>query len=174
MSQIEVTVNRVTRSVECPDDWTLAELLREIFDRIDVNVACEHGVCGSCTVIVDGKPVRSCIELGQRAAGHSVTTVAGLADLDPEAAQILRACFLEENAYQCGFCTPGMLVTAFCGLLTSKRRLSATEAREMINGNLCRCTGYTAIARAVVRASEAFDDAHGSRSGLTKARRDEP
>lgn len=172
MSQIEITVNGVRAAVECPEDWTLAEVLRETFDRIDVNVACGHGVCGSCTVIVDGKPVRSCLELGQRAAGRSVTTVSGLVDLDLETAQVLRTCFVEENAFQCGFCTPGMVVTAFCGLLREKRRLAPAEAREMVNGNLCRCTGYTAIARAIARASDALD-AGGARDRMTKAMEEE-
>lgn len=110
------------------------------------HAGCEHGVCGACTVLLDGQPVRSCLVLAVQAAGHDVETVEGLGT--PEAPHPLQVAFSREEALQCGFCTPGFLMLTV-GLLRENPDPSSAEIRDALSANLCRCTGYAGIVRAV-------------------------
>ena len=130
----------------------LADFLREQQLRTGTHLGCEHGVCGACTILIDGEPARSCITFAVACEGRSVTTVEGLDD--DELAAELRAAFTAEHGLQCGFCTPGMLVSARDLVL---RKLDATDAaiRVEMSGNLCRCTGYVGIVNAIRRVMDA-------------------
>ena len=148
---ITVTVNGKSyeRSVEAR--LTLADFLRGELDLTGTHLGCEHGVCGACTVVLDGEAVRSCLLLAAQADGAELTTVEGLArgtELHP-----LQQAFQDQHALQCGFCTPGFLMTAFAFLKEVPKPTEA-EAREAISGNLCRCTGYQPIVRAILQAAE--------------------
>jgi aerobic carbon-monoxide dehydrogenase small subunit len=153
MSQHEITltVNGETRAARVPARLTLVDFLRETLNLTGTHTGCEHGVCGACTVLLDGQPVRSCLMFAVQAAGREVVTVEGLA---PDAAgmSVLQDSFCEEHALQCGFCTPGMLLSAHALL---QRNPAPTEAdiREAIGGNLCRCTGYKQIVDAIALAA---------------------
>ena len=131
---------------------TLADLLREDLDLTGTHVGCEHGVCGACTVRVDGAIVRGCLMLAVQCDGCRVETIEGVAGTG-EVFDLQQA-FAQENALQCGFCTPGMLLTAQ-DLLARKPAASAQEIREALSGNYCRCTGYHAIVEAVRKTAEA-------------------
>ncbi len=144
--EITVTVNgeRVTRRVEARQH--LIDFLRLELELTGSHVGCEHGVCGACTVRVDGTMVRGCLMLAVQADGARVDTIEGLSD-SGEIADLQQA-FVERNAAQCGFCTPGMLVAA-ADLVARNPRASREEIREHISGNYCRCTGYHAIVDAI-------------------------
>jgi carbon-monoxide dehydrogenase small subunit len=132
---------------------TLADCLRHHLMQTGTHVGCEHGVCGACTVIVDGVAVPSCLMLGVQAQGAKVTTVEGLSrddELSP-----LQAAFRKHHALQCGFCTPGMLVTAHA-LLSEEPDADKARIRDVLSGNLCRCTGYIPIIEAVYAARPAY------------------
>ncbi|MCW2239386.1 (2Fe-2S)-binding protein [Azospirillum canadense] len=149
---ITLTVNgkAVTAAVE--PRTHLADFLRERQLLTGTHLGCEHGVCGACTILIDGEPARSCITLAVACDGHAVTTVEGL-DGDPVAAD-LREAFSTEHGLQCGFCTPGMLVSARDVVL---RRPTAddNQIRVEMSGNLCRCTGYVGIVNAIRRVLDA-------------------
>ena len=147
----ELNGARVEANVE--SRTTLADCLRHDLLRTGTHVGCEHGVCGACTVIVDGAAVRSCLMLAVQAEGAHVVTVEGLSD--DEALSPLQAAFRKHHALQCGFCTPGMLATAHA-LLTEEPDASKDRIREVLSGNLCRCTGYLAIVEAVFEARAAY------------------
>ncbi len=153
-SSITLIVNGAERRVTVPDRLSLADLLREHLDLTGTHLGCEHGVCGACTVLLDDRPVRSCITLAVACNGRSVTTVEGLSGPPVDA---LRETFRSEHGLQCGFCTPGMLVTGV-DVLSRHQRLSQETARAELAGNLCRCTGYVGIVRAFVAASERLAD----------------
>ena len=150
MSRITVslTVNGDAATVEVEPREQLADLLRGTLMLTGTHVGCEHGVCGACTVELDGLPARSCITHAGSCDGASVRTIEGFAE-DPVMAE-LRAAFTAEHALQCGYCTPGMLVTARDIVL---RLPDADEARvrRELSGNLCRCTGYVGIVRAIAK-----------------------
>jgi carbon-monoxide dehydrogenase small subunit len=129
----------------------LSDYLRQELELTGTHVGCEHGVCGCCTVLLDGRPVRSCLLLAVQAEGHDVTTIEGLAR--GEALHPVQQAFHEEHGLQCGFCTPGF-VLAIAGLLAKNPQPSEQEIEEGIAGNLCRCTGYASIRRSVRRASQ--------------------
>jgi carbon-monoxide dehydrogenase small subunit len=129
----------------------LSDYLRAELGLTGTHVGCEHGVCGCCTVLLDGRPVRSCLLLAVQAEGHELTTIEGLAG--GEALHPVQQAFHEEHGLQCGFCTPGF-VLAVAGLLAQNPRPTDEQVEEGISGNLCRCTGYAAIRRSVRRASE--------------------
>jgi carbon-monoxide dehydrogenase small subunit len=129
----------------------LADFLREHLQLTGTHVGCEHGVCGACTVRVNGDIVRSCLMLAVQTDNTSVETIEGLSD-SGEIAD-LQAAFRDRNALQCGFCTPGMLISAW-DLLRRKPHLGETEIRIAISGNLCRCTGYQGIVRSIQSAAE--------------------
>nr|WP_221242926.1 (2Fe-2S)-binding protein [Conexibacter arvalis] len=146
-----MTVNGSRRELEVDDRRLLADVLREELGLTGTKVGCSHGVCGSCTVHVDGRAVRSCIMLAVQADGRAVRTVEDLAAPDGTLHPLQQA-FSEEHALQCGFCTPGFLMTALPAV-EAGAPLDAGQARELVSGNICRCTGYDGIVGAVVRAS---------------------
>jgi carbon-monoxide dehydrogenase small subunit len=125
----------------------LSDFIRHDLEFTGTHVGCEHGVCGSCTVLVDGNPTRSCLMLAVQADGRAVETIEGLTP-DAEALSPIQAAFRKHHGLQCGYCTPGFLMTA-TALLRSGERLSRREIREALSGNLCRCTGYSGIVDAV-------------------------
>ena len=141
-----LTVNgtKVTRRIEPRQH--LVDFLREELGLTGSHVGCEHGVCGACTVRVDGDIVRGCLMLAVQADGCSVETVEGLSD--SQELSLLQKAFHEKNALQCGFCTPGMLMAAQ-DLVLSRKKVSREEIRNHISGNYCRCTGYQAIVDAI-------------------------
>ena len=150
MQDLSLTVNGEFREVSIPANRTLYQLVKEDLNLVGTKDGCRQGVCGSCTVMVDGVPVRSCLTLAVRCEGKHVTTVEGLKSngmLHP-----LQQAFIDEGAVQCGFCTPGMLITAVA-FLKENPRPTEEEVREALIGNLCRCTGYVRIVRAVMAAS---------------------
>lgn len=149
---IALTVNGQQRRATVETRTTLAELLRETFRLTGTHVGCEHGVCGACTVVVDGEAVRSCLMLAVQAHGAQVETVEGLA---PDAQQLtpLQQQFIEHHGLQCGFCTPGILMT-LAAELRHNPAPSEAQVREMLAGNLCRCTGYQGMVDAVLALAE--------------------
>jgi len=148
---ITVTVNGKTEYLTVPSHMTLLEMLRNRLALTGTKNGCSAGECGACTVLVDGEPINSCMVLAVEADGHEVTTVEGLTDKDGRLTPLQKA-FAECNAVQCGFCTPGMLLSAQA-LLKRNPHPTQEEIREALVGNLCRCTGYVRIIRAVQAAS---------------------
>ena len=134
---------------------TLADFLREECALTGTHLGCEHGVCGACTVLLDGEAVRSCLLFAVQADGAEVTTIEGLGGPDGALSPVQDA-FREEHGLQCGFCTPGFVVSV-TALLAENPRPSEPEIREALSGNLCRCTGYQGIIRAVQRAAGAAE-----------------
>jgi aerobic carbon-monoxide dehydrogenase small subunit len=150
--EVSLTVNGVPLKASVPARRLLSDCLRHDLNLTGTHVGCEHGVCGACTVLVDGKPMRSCLLLAVSVEGQSITTVEGLAGADGELSPVQQA-FQDCHGLQCGFCTPGFLTTITAGLKESPDP-TEDEAREMIGGNLCRCTGYQNIVASVLRAAE--------------------
>ncbi|MFC9454508.1 (2Fe-2S)-binding protein [Streptomyces sp. NPDC056983] len=148
---IGLSINGSRHELEVEPRRTLADALREDVGLTGTHLGCEHGVCGACTVLVDGTPVRACLMLAVQADGTSVTTVEGLA---PEGGALhpLQQAFTEHHGLQCGFCTPGMLLTAL-DLLHREPRPCRERIREELSGNICRCTGYLGIVDAVEAAA---------------------
>ena len=130
---------------------SLADLLREELRLTATHLGCEQGVCGACTVLIDGQPARACITLAVGIDGSDIRTLEGL-DQDP-LMLVLKAAFHDKHGLQCGFCTPGMLISAW-DLLRRKPHLGEAEIRIAISGNLCRCTGYQGIVRSIKAAGE--------------------
>lgn len=147
---IGLSVNGTVMSLTVPTHMTLLELLRERLDLTGAKPGCEQGDCGACVVLLDGKPVNSCLVLAAQASGHEIRTVEGLQG--EEGLHPLQEAFAEEWALQCGYCTPGFLMSAVA-LLDSNPNPTVDEIRESISGNLCRCTGYQPIIRAVQKAA---------------------
>ncbi|HLS25484.1 MAG TPA: (2Fe-2S)-binding protein, partial [Beutenbergiaceae bacterium] len=152
MADVALTVNGVPRRVEVPVRRTLSDALRVDLGLTGTHVGCEHGVCGACTVLLDGQPVRGCLMLAATADGHEVTTVEGLGEEDGSLGPVQQA-FVDCHGLQCGFCTPGFLTT-ITAFIEDNPEPTEDEAREAIGGNLCRCTGYHNIVSAVLRAAE--------------------
>jgi carbon-monoxide dehydrogenase small subunit len=151
LHDVGLVVNGAAHSVRVPARRLLSDCLRHDMRLTGTHVGCEHGVCGACTVLLDGEPVRSCLLLAVSVDGHEITTVEGLADGD-ELSPVQQA-FEDCHGLQCGFCTPGFLTTITAGLRATPDP-TEDDAREMIGGNLCRCTGYQNIVAAVLRAAE--------------------
>jgi carbon-monoxide dehydrogenase small subunit len=150
--EVELTVNGALRTARVPARRLLSDLLRHDLRLTGTHVGCEHGVCGACTVLVDGEPVRSCLTFAVTVDGAEVTTVEGLAGPDGALGPVQRA-FRECHGLQCGFCTPGFLLLA-TDLLARTPEPSDAEIADALGGNLCRCTGYVNIVRSVRRAAE--------------------
>ena len=146
---VEMTVNGTRREAEVEPRELLVYFLRERLDLTGTNVGCDTTTCGACTVLMDGKAVKSCTVLTVQADGREVTTIEGLAE-DGEMHPLQRA-FHEEHALQCGYCTPGMIMAAL-GLLLEDEDMSEDELRLGLEGNMCRCTGYQNIVKAIQRA----------------------
>ena len=149
---ISVEVNGVARTGEVPARLSLVDWLREELRLTGTHAGCEHGVCGACSVMLDGEPVRSCLIYTVQADGHRVTTVEGLANPDGTLS-VLQDSFCQMHGLQCGYCTPGMLIAAQ-GLLNDTPSPGEEQIREAIGGNLCRCTGYQQIVDAIKHAAE--------------------
>jgi carbon-monoxide dehydrogenase small subunit len=147
------TLNGRPVEIDVPARTTLADCLRHELRMTGTHVGCEHGVCGACTVIVDGDAVRSCLTLAVQADGSRVLTVEGLAQTDELSP--LQAAFRRHHALQCGFCTPGFLMTAHA-LLSKEPHAGEERIRHVLSGNLCRCTGYISIIEAVLDARAAY------------------
>ena len=154
---IRVTVNGRTydRTVEVRK--TLADFLRDDLDLTGTHLGCEHGVCGACTILLDGRSARSCLMLAVQANGHDITTVEGLAP-SAEALSPLQEAFRDNHGLQCGFCTPGMLTT-LTEFLRDNPDPTEAEVRIAISGNLCRCTGYQGIVAAALDAAKRLQGA---------------
>jgi carbon-monoxide dehydrogenase small subunit len=148
---LRLIINGEEEEFLIPPHLTLLELLRDEMDLTGTKESCGEGVCGSCTVLLDGKPIRSCLTLALEADGQSITTVEGLSkggELDP-----LQRAFIDHGAVQCGFCPPGMLMSAKA-LLLEESRPAEERIRQAISGNICRCTGYAKIVQAIAAVSE--------------------
>ena len=150
---IKLTVNGAPVSLDVPARMTLADALRDKLRLTGTHLACEHGVCGACTVIVDGLAVRACLMLAVQASGSEIITVEGLGENG--ALSALQTAFRRHHALQCGFCTPGILTTMHA-LLSSEPGVDKERIREVLSGNLCRCTGYIPIVEAVLDARQAY------------------
>ena len=144
--QISVTVNGTVHRHAVEPRLLLSDFLRHTLGLTGTHVGCEHGVCGACTVIVNGDSVRSCLLFAVQVDGSTIETVEGLGSVGKLG--VLQAAFREHHALQCGFCTPGMLMTA-TDLLRKSPRATEQEIRDGLSGNLCRCTGYEHIVRAI-------------------------
>ena len=156
MHQISLTVNGRAHELAVEARRTLADMLRHDLGYTGTHLGCEHGICGACTVILDGQPARACLVFGVQADGASVQTVEGLADGDR--LSDLQQAFSDHHALQCGFCTPGflMLIEAYLAdTSTDAGELAEPQARELVASNLCRCTGYQGIVEAVVATAQA-------------------
>jgi aerobic-type carbon monoxide dehydrogenase small subunit (CoxS/CutS family) len=151
MRTISVKVNGARREAQVEDRLTLADFLRHHLELTGTHVGCEHGVCGACTVLLDGRSVRSCLLLAVQANSHEITTVEGLA---PKSGGLhpLQEALREHHGLQCGFCTPGLLMT-LTEFLSENKSPTESEVREAISGNLCRCTGYRGIVEATLDAA---------------------
>ena len=164
--EVRLTVNGIERVVDVPSVATLVELLREGLGLTGTKVGCGRGECGACTVLLDGRPVNSCLVLAAQCDGSDVVTIEGLGQSGVP--DDLQRAFVEAGAVQCGFCTPGMVMSAHA-LLRENPHPTREEIAEAISGNLCRCTGYVKIVDAIERASEGRADP----AGRSRSRRDD-
>ena len=153
--EITLTVNGESRTATAETRTSLGDFLRQTLGLTGTHLGCEHGVCGACTVLVDGEAVRSCLMLAVQAVDTEVTTVEGLAE-DDGTLSALQAAFWKHHGLQCGFCTPGMIMS---GVALAKRNPAPSEhdVREWLEGNLCRCTGYHNIVKAVMAGARAMN-----------------
>lgn len=158
---ITLRVNGVDHELEVPPRRLLSDALRHGIGLTGTHVGCEHGVCGACTILVDGAPMRSCLMFAVGAQDYELTTVEGLTQADGSLGPVQQA-FNDCHGLQCGFCTPGFLTTITAGLRDNPDP-SVEQAREMIAGNLCRCTGYQNIVASVCRAAQLQHQLDGSR-----------
>ena len=150
--EVRLIVNGAAHDVRVPARRLLSDCIRHDLRLTGTHVGCEHGVCGACTVLIDGVPMRSCLMLAVSADGTEITTVEGLTEADGSLSPVQQA-FQDCHGLQCGFCTPGFLTTITAGLRDNPAP-TEDDARELIGGNLCRCTGYQNIVKAVLRAAE--------------------
>ena len=153
LERIRLTVNGTAFERDVEPRLHLGDLLRHELNLTGTHIGCEHGVCGACTVIVNGAPVRSCLMFAGQANGASVLTIEGLARADGELHPVQQA-FWNRHGLQCGFCTPGMMMT-IVALLMDRPNANEAEVRDAISGNLCRCTGYETIVDAALDAARA-------------------
>jgi carbon-monoxide dehydrogenase small subunit len=150
---VRFEVNGKPVAVAVEPRMTLVDCLRHELRLTGTHVGCEHGVCGACTILVDGEAVRGCLMLAVQAEGSKIVTIEGLSN--DETLTPLQASFRRHHALQCGFCTPGMIVTAHA-LLTEEPDADADRVRDVLSGNICRCTGYISIVEAVLDARAAY------------------
>jgi carbon-monoxide dehydrogenase small subunit len=150
--KVNVRVNGEEQEVEVPARRMLSDLLRDDLNLTGTKRGCETGVCGACTVLVDGRAMKSCLMLALQVRGREVTTIEGLRGKDG-ALHPLQEAFLEHGGLQCGYCTPGFIMAA-CELLARTPRPTEAQVRAGLNGNLCRCTGYMGIVESVLAAAE--------------------
>jgi aerobic carbon-monoxide dehydrogenase small subunit len=150
--KISVTVNGRRHEAEIETRFTLADFLRQGLGLTGTHLGCEHGVCGACTILLDGRSARSCLMLAVQAHGHEITTVEGIAP-DKATLHPLQEAFRDNHGLQCGFCTPGILTTLI-EFLRDNPDPTEAEVRVAISGNLCRCTGYQGIVAAALDAAK--------------------
>jgi aerobic carbon-monoxide dehydrogenase small subunit len=156
LHDVRLVVNGVQRTAQVPARRLLSDFLRHDLELTGTHVGCEHGVCGACTVLLDGEPVRSCLTFAVSVSGREVTTVEGLSRLagrGPDDLHPVQQAFRECHGLQCGFCTPGFLTT-IAAYVEANPEPTEAEARDAVSGNLCRCTGYQNIVAAVLRTAE--------------------
>jgi carbon-monoxide dehydrogenase small subunit len=152
---ISLTVNGDDVSREVPVRMTLADFLRHELELTGTHLGCEHGVCGACTILMNGRTARSCLTLAVQADGQSIETIEGMADGDDLSP--LQQAFIDQHGLQCGFCTPGMLAT-ITELLNTIPDPTEQEVREWLSGNACRCTGYQGIVDAALAAAKTLQE----------------
>jgi 2-furoyl-CoA dehydrogenase 2Fe-2S iron sulfur subunit len=150
--RVDFTLNGVAVSAEAEPRMLLTDFLRHVIGATGTHVGCEHGLCGACTVEIDGRPSRACLTLAVQAEGADIRTVEGLAPA-PDRLSVLQECFREYHGLQCGFCTPGILVS-LSALLRDSPDASEHQIRETLSGHLCRCTGYVPIMQAALAAQQ--------------------
>jgi xanthine dehydrogenase YagT iron-sulfur-binding subunit len=148
---VSLTVNGAERQLELAPWTTLLDALRDHLDLTGTKKGCDHGQCGACTVLVDGRRINSCLTLAVMQNGASVTTIEGLAT--DSALHVLQQAFIDHDAFQCGYCTPGQICSA-AGLIAEGKAKSADEIRELMSGNICRCGAYPNIVAAIQQAME--------------------
>jgi len=151
--RIKLTVNGTRYEREVEARLTLADFLRHELGLTGTHLGCEHGVCGACTVLIDGRSARACLTFAVQADAHDLTTVEGLADQKNGELNALQQAFRDHHGLQCGFCTPGMLMT-LTELLRDNSDPTEPDVREALSGNLCRCTGYAGIVAAALAAAQ--------------------
>jgi xanthine dehydrogenase YagT iron-sulfur-binding subunit len=145
---LHITVNGKAHDLRVEPWTTLLDLLREQLQLTGTKKGCDHGQCGACTVLIDGRRINSCLALALMASGHEITTVEGLAADGP--LHPLQQAFIDHDAFQCGYCTPGQIVSAV-GLMNERRAPTRPEVRELMSGNLCRCGAYNNIVDAIMQ-----------------------
>src|SRR5215204_4732023 len=150
---VSLTVNGVARQLELAPWTTLLDVLRDHLDLTGTKKGCDHGQCGACTVLVEGRRVNACLTLAVMKDGAKITTVEGLAKCDE--LHPLQQAFIDHDAFQCGYCTPGQICSA-AGLIAEGRAKSADEIRELMSGNICRCGAYPNIVAAIQQAMKAM------------------
>lgn len=153
--EISLTINGKKRVVSVEPRQSLADLLREELRLTATHLGCEHGVCGACTILLDGEPARACIALAASLDGTEVRTLEGLQD--DALMATLKDAFHDKHGLQCGFCTPGMLISSW-DLLKRKPQLTEQDIRVGMSGNLCRCTGYQGIVRSIKAAADSWSE----------------
>jgi carbon-monoxide dehydrogenase small subunit len=155
MNDVTLSINGKAVSAATEPRVTLLDYLRDVAGLKGTHAGCEHGVCGACTVLVDGDAVRSCLMLAVQAEGVDITTIEGIGGLGARAGElgIIQDAFCEAHGLQCGYCTPGMILAAEA-LLSVNAAPSEHDVREAISGNICRCTGYVQIVEAIMLAAE--------------------
>jgi xanthine dehydrogenase YagT iron-sulfur-binding subunit len=162
---IRLRINEQDREFTVEPWVTLLDLLRERAGLTGTKKGCDHGQCGACTVLVDGKRVNSCLTLAVMQDGHDVTTIEGLAKgVDGDELHPLQQAFIDNDAFQCGYCTPGQICSA-AGLIAEGQAKTLDDVRELMSGNLCRCGAYPAIAQAVIQVMGIKNDKPGAATG---------
>ena len=156
---VSLTINGRLYSVAVEPRLSLADLLRDQLRLTATHLGCEQGVCGACTILIDGEPARACLTLAVAADGADIRTLEGMAD--DELMAVLKDAFHDQHGLQCGFCTPGMLVSSW-DLIKRKGALEEQDIRVAMSGNLCRCTGYQNIVRSIKAACEAWSARPGA------------
>lgn len=159
--KVDLRVNGRGYIVEVEPRLTLVDCLREVLNLTGTHAGCEHGVCGACSILLNGEPVRSCLMFAVQAAGYDITTIEGVAP-NPGELSILQDAFCETHGMQCGFCTPGMILSAYA-LLQRNAAPSREDIVDAISGNICRCTGYVQIIEAVELAARRLAGANAPR-----------
>ena len=152
---IEVRINGASHIATVEPRLTLLDFIRDVAGLNGTHTGCEHGICGACSILLDGIPIRACLMLAVQADGRRITTVEGLSNSDGTSG-ILQDAFIEAHGMQCGYCTPGMIM-AGVGILDQNSNPSESEIRHSLEGNICRCTGYQNIVKAVQTASQAME-----------------
>lgn len=169
---INLTVNGVAHEAAVEVRKTLVDFLREDLDLVGTHVGCEHGVCGACTILLDGVGVRSCLMLAVQAGGAQITTIEGIAPA-PDRLHPIQEAFWEEHGLQCGFCTPGFVISTY-ELLRRNPDPTIEEIKDQLGGHLCRCTGYQAILESVLLAARKMSGEAAAQPPAANAAASEP